>query len=100
MLVVEVYDEPEVTMKYCSYNGKPAAHYPFNFNFIQLGKYTNSINNQQMVEFEPKGIKGLVDKWLNYLPKGCWSNWVVNLDFFISIKLVYLTLTVNKAKQP
>ena len=81
MIVVEVYDKAETTMKYCVYNGQPAAQFPFNFQFIQLRNGKNLVNNQEGIPFEPKGIKKLMDPWIENLPDSCWSNWQVKNKF-------------------
>jgi hypothetical protein len=78
-MVVEVYESPENLMKYFSYNGKPGAHFPFNFQFIYLYN-TSSFSRMPTydpIEFKPRNIKDLVESWTDVLPGVSWSNWQV-----------------------
>jgi alpha-glucosidase len=75
MIVTEVYDDMKTVMKYCNYNGQPAAYFPFNFQFIQLRNGTNPQTKVTGVPFDPKSLKCLIDPWFDNLVKGCWSNW-------------------------
>ncbi len=34
MITVEVYDDPDIVMNYCAFNGERAANFPFNFQLI------------------------------------------------------------------
>jgi glycosidase len=80
LMVTEVYDSVDVTVKYCDYNGVRGANIPFNFQFIQLNGHGNkSINEAQPVgvPFEPRSIKSLMDPWISKLPKMCWNSWVL-----------------------
>jgi hypothetical protein len=84
-MVVEVYEDTKTLMKYFSYNDKPGAHFPFNFQLIYL--YNTSsfsrIPTYDPIEFKPKNIQNLIKSWTDVLPeKYSWSNWEV-IDFTI-----------------
>ena len=81
MMVVEVYDDVKTTLKYCFYDNQPAAQFPFNFQLVQLRNGTDLIKQEEGIPFEPKGIKKLMDPWIENLPDSCWSNWQVKNKF-------------------
>ncbi len=56
LLVVEVYEDPVTTFKYCKYNGVAAAHFPFNFQFINLRNGYNFEKKSEGVPFHPEGM--------------------------------------------
>lgn len=66
ILIVESYTDIENTMKYFKYNGRPAAHYPFNFQLvIDPDRNSNATT-----------ISRLLHNWLDNLPAEGTSNWV------------------------
>lgn len=73
--MTEAYTSVENTVRfYADVDGKPRAHFPFNFVLIE-----NLDENSNAVDF-----KKVIDKWMNLVPKGSTSNWVVcNARYFM-----------------
>lgn len=72
--MTEAYTSIENTVKfYANKDGKPIAHFPFNFILIErLDENSNA-----------EDFKKSVDQWLDTVPEGATSNWVVcNLRYF------------------
>lgn len=67
--MTEAYTSIENTVKfYANKDGKPLAHFPFNFILIERLSDTSSAED----------FKSSVDQWLDAVPEGSTSNWVVN----------------------
>jgi glycosidase len=85
LMVTEVYDSVDVTVKYCDYNGVRGANIPFNFQFIQLNRVEPNVSYNEAqarqrgkgTPFEPRSIKSLIDPWISKLPEMCWNSWVL-----------------------
>lgn len=69
VLFTEAYASIEDTIRYyADSNGNPRAHFPFNFILIErLNENSNAAD-----------FKNEIDKWMNLVPKGATSNWVVS----------------------
>lgn len=65
IMVVEAYTDIEGTMKYYKYG----AHFPFNFGLI------SSANDKSTAT----DFKNLIESWMEALPPGAVSNWVVSV---------------------
>ena len=67
--MTEAYTSVENTVRfYADAEGKPRAHFPFNFVLIE-----NLNENSNAADF-----KNVIDKWMNLVPTGSTSNWVVS----------------------
>ena len=68
VLMTEAYTSVENTVRfYADAEGNPRAHFPFNFVLIE-----NLDENSNAEDF-----KKVIDKWMNLVPTGSTSNWVV-----------------------
>jgi alpha-glucosidase len=68
ILMVEAYANLENTLRfYETENGKPRAHFPFNFILIE------NLNEGS----SPHDFKNQIDQWLNQMPDGAVANWVL-----------------------
>ena len=67
IIYVECYDSPKDQSKFFSYKGRPAAHFPLNFQLVGLKDNQNKtsiISNSSTVRpFEPFTLKKLIDEW-------------------------------------
>jgi glycosidase len=66
VLIVEAYGTHNQTMSFYEYQGKNAAHMPFNMNLVNL--------KQGM---KPTEIRNLIQDWMVNMPEEQWANWVV-----------------------
>lgn len=64
IIITESWSSVKKTMKYYDYG----AHFPFNFGLI-----TDVDKNSNAIDF-----KNVIDTWIEHLPPGKSSNWVVN----------------------
>lgn len=64
---MEVYDTVAVVMEYYG-TGNKSLEFPFNFVLLSNGAEST----------RPSDIKGYVDEWVDALPSGGVSNWVVS----------------------
>lgn len=69
ILVIEVYTTIDNAMQYYRYNGKPAAHYPF--NFFMLFVSNKNVNAAIMAK--------AMNTWIDNLPIDATPNWAVSL---------------------
>lgn len=68
--MTEAYADLENTLRYYeAADGKPRAHFPFNFILIENLNEKSSAHN----------FKTQIDKWLKWMPDDGTANWVVNL---------------------
>jgi hypothetical protein len=67
LLLAEVYDTVESTMKYYGEQDQPLADFPFNFLFV----------NELEAHPTPTKLKELIDKWMLAMPADACPNWVV-----------------------
>lgn len=71
VIFTEAYATLEDTIRYYQDDsGKPIAHFPFNFLMIEK---LNERSNAYQFKLE-------IDLWLNTIPTGATSNWVVSLQ--------------------
>jgi len=65
ILMTEAYASVEETMAYYGNDTHPGAHFTFNFNLVSRPTYAQDFDN-------------LVHQWVDNVPKGKQSNWVVS----------------------
>jgi alpha-glucosidase len=63
--MTEAYASVEDTMAYYGNDTHPGAHFTFNFNFVSRPTSAQDFDN-------------LVHQWVDNVPKGMQSNWVVS----------------------
>ena len=66
IIYVECYGSPEEQSKYFHYKGKPAAHFPLNFQLVGLQENqqkSSIINSPSSKHFNPHTLKTLVNEW-------------------------------------
>jgi alpha-glucosidase len=68
LLLAEVYDSDENTMKYYGEGDQPLADFPFNFLLV------NELGSQPTAS----KLKELVERWMIAMPSGACPNWVVS----------------------
>ncbi|XP_059470158.1 maltase 1-like isoform X2 [Neocloeon triangulifer] len=67
LLLAEVYDSVENTMKYYGEHDQPLVDFPFNFLFVgELDRNPTAAH-----------LKELIDRWMDALPAGACPNWVL-----------------------
>ncbi|XP_050420932.1 maltase 2-like [Adelges cooleyi] len=66
-IMVECYSPFDKTMMYYGTPSAPAAHFPFNFQFI--GKFNHQSNAHD--------LRDVVVSWIRNMPEGMWPNWVL-----------------------
>lgn len=79
---MESYGTPEEQATYFNYQSKPAAHFPLNFQLLNLceNKRICLSNIRVITPFSPQTIKTLIDPWHKCKKvKYFWSNWEVHL---------------------
>lgn len=69
-MMAECYSPFDKTMMYYGNQTSPGAHFPFNFLFI-------TTFNEQSDAYK---VKDIIKSWIQGMPKGMWSNWVVCLN--------------------
>lgn len=83
VIFTEAYASLEDTVRYYQdKDDKPIAHFPF--NFVMIEKLNENSNAYQ--------FKNEIDIWLNSVPAGATSNWVVSLQL---IKFHYIEMQFN-----
>lgn len=70
VMMVEVYDDVEMVMKYYGNDTVPLADFPFNFFLL------DNLQNRSLLTGE--SIKNTISLWLEHMPEGKWANWVVS----------------------
>lgn len=71
VLFTEAYASIDDTVRYyADEEGKPRAHFPFNFVLIErLNENSNAVQ-----------FKEQIDSWMKAVPVGAASNWVVSIE--------------------
>ncbi|KAJ4436648.1 hypothetical protein ANN_16779 [Periplaneta americana] len=67
IMMTEAYMPVRNLMEYYGNKSTPIAHFPFNFEFIELKKKN----------LTAESVHNVIKSWMDNLPNGAWPNWVI-----------------------